>query len=271
MVKIIRHFLLLFATLFVFQCNFEKQIDIKLPDYANTPYVECYLEPGKPFRLLAYYSLDYFGPLVPTPIRDAEVTITHRGVSILLPYDTIPRISDIRFYNYRSKDTSLVPAHYNEVFDLSIKINGVTYTSTTTILPAVAIDSLYSSCNDKQRCDLGIRFKDQVNTRDYYRYITFSDSLGGDVKQDYVISDALFDSEDAQVIGGHSFNEGQSVVVYLYHLTKEHYDFLSSVKDAQEANGNPFAQPSSIKSNIPGILGIFTGLTSDNKTVANIE
>lgn len=265
MVTKVRYLLLCVVTLLLFQCDVEKEVDINLPDYANTPYIECYLEAGKPYRLLAYKSLDYFGGLLPTPISNADIRITHRGVTVALPYDSIPRTGDIRYYNYRSNDTIIVPSHYDEVFLLSVTINGVTYHSSTTIRPFVAIDSLYNVCNEKQRCQISLRFKDQVNTVDFYRFLTFADSLGGDIKQDVLLNDELFDDENAGIAGGYSFNEGQSAVIRLYHLTKEHYDFLVSVKNSQNANGNPFAQPASIKSNIPGILGIFSGLTYDSK------
>jgi hypothetical protein len=271
MVAKVRYILFFFIALVLFQCNFEKEIDIKLPDYANTPYLECYLEPGKPYRLLVYQSIGYFDGLVPTPIRDASISITHRGVSTALPYDTLPRVGDIRYYNYRSNDTIKVPAHYDETFLLSVTINGVTYHSTTTIKTFVAIDSLSNDCNEKQRCQIKLRFKDNVNTVDFYRFITFSDSLGGDIKQDIILNDELFDSENVEIGGGYSFNEGQPAVIRLYHITKEHYDFLISVKNSQNANGNPFAQPASIKSNIPGILGIFTGLTYDSKEEEHVQ
>lgn len=271
MVDKVRYLLLCAITLLLFQCNFEKEVEIKLPQYANTPYVECYLEPGKPYRLLAYRSIGYFDGLIPPPITDAVVSVTHRGVTVVMPYDSVPKNGDIRYYNYRSNDSITVPTHYDEAFDLSIVIDGITYHSATTIRPFVAIDSLYNVCNEKQRCQISIRFKDQVNTVDFYRFITFSDSLGGDIKQDILLNDELFDDENAGIGGGYSFNEGQPAVIRFYHITKEHYDFLISVKNSQNANGNPFAQPASIKSNIPGILGIFTGLTYDSKEEEHVQ
>ncbi|HSZ72606.1 MAG TPA: DUF4249 family protein, partial [Cytophagaceae bacterium] len=227
MVRKVSYILLLVNTLLL-QCSFEKEVNIALPEYANTPYIECYLEPGKPYRLLAYYSQSYFASLTPAPIRDAEISVVHQGVTIAMPYDTIPRVGDIRFYNYRSNDSSLVPAHYNELFNLMVKINGVTYSSVTTIYPAVPIDTLSSNCNANQRCQLEVHFRDDPSTTDYYRYISFSDSLGGDVKQDYIFNDKLFDTENTVIGGGYSFNEGQKVVVRLYHITKDYYDFLTS-------------------------------------------
>jgi len=271
MVTKVRHLLLFAPLLFLLQCNFEKEVYIELPAYPNTPYLECYMEPGKPYRLLLYKSLGYFDELIPTPIRDANISITHRGVTTPLIYDTIPREGDIRFYNYRSDEASKVPSHYDEVFDLSVTINGATYTAVSTIAPFVAVDSLYINCNDDTRCQLSIRFKDQVNTADYYRFLTFGDSLGGDVKQDFVLNDELFVDENAGIGGGYSFNQGQPAEVFFYHLTKAHYEFLTSVKNSQNANGNPFAQPASIKSNIPGLIGIFTGLTYDRKEIEHVN
>jgi Domain of unknown function (DUF4249) len=268
MVANVRKLLLFVVLILLIQCNPEKEVDLKLPDYARTPYIECYLEPGKPYRLLAYSSIGYFDELIPSPIKDAVISITHRGVKIPLIYDTIPRVGDIRFYNYRSKDTSKVPAHYDEAFNLSVTIGGVVYTSTSSIKPFVSIDSLYNNCNNEERCQISIRFKDNINTVNYYRFLTFADSLGGEGKQDLILNDELFESENAGLGGGYSFNRGQNAVVRLFHLTKEHYDFLVSVKNSQNANGNPFAQPASIQSNIPGLIGIFTGLTFDSKEEA---
>jgi hypothetical protein len=265
MVRGIRNIVFCIILLFLVQCDFEKEINMPLPGYGHTPYIECYLEPGKPYRLLAYKSMGYFESLIPGLITDADIRITHRGETITLPHDIIPREGDIRFYNYRSNDTSLVPAHYNEAFELSVTIDGVRYTSSTRILPPVQIDSIYKNCNSEFMCQLSVRLTDNVATADYYRVIGFGDSLGGDLKQDLVFNDELFVNENGGIGGRYNFHQGQKAFVRLYHLTKEHYDFLVSINNSQNANGNPFAQPASIQSNIPGLLGIFTGLSYDSR------
>jgi hypothetical protein len=33
-------------------CGLQSEIDLEIPDHKGQPMVECYLEPGKPFRLV---------------------------------------------------------------------------------------------------------------------------------------------------------------------------------------------------------------------------
>ena len=48
---------------FLASCNLTNDVNIELPAYDQQPVVECYLEPGKPFRLLLTKSYAYFDPL----------------------------------------------------------------------------------------------------------------------------------------------------------------------------------------------------------------
>ena len=56
-------------------------------------------------------------------------------------------------------------------------------------------------------------------------------------------------------------------VVTFFNLSEEYYRYLRSVRLADNANGNPFAQPASIKSNISGGIGIFTNLVYQRDTI----
>ena len=251
-------------------CTSEKEVEINLPYYTNTPVLECYLEPGKPYRLMAYYSVGYFDTPKIQQVLGATIQIQFEGQTINLIYDTIPRIGETKRYNYRADDLTLVPFQYNKTFSISIVMNGNTYTSSTSIPTPIPIDTCIINCNDENRCQVSIRFTDPINETDYYRYLCIKDSIGGEVKQDYILNDELFVNGQAGLGGGFSFNEGSFSVVKLFHINKDYYDFLTSVKDAQSANGNPFAQPSSIKSNIPGIIGIFTGFSVDEKKIQTL-
>jgi Domain of unknown function (DUF4249) len=53
----------------------------------------------------------------------------------------------------------------------------------------------------------------------------------------------------------------------LYHITPDYFRFLESAAAAQGANGNPFASPASLVSNITGGIGIFTGTSVTTKQV----
>jgi len=249
------------------QCTPEKEVDLNLPVFEETPVVECYLEPGKPYRLIAYYTSSYFDTPQIKEVRDAIIQIQVEGQTINLNYDTNPRPGETKRYNYRANDLITVPFQYNTNFALSIVLNGKTYHANSTIAPPVLMDSYLVNCNDEQRCQISIRFTDPVLETNFYRYLCIKDSIGGEVKQDFVLNDELFENGKAGFGGGFSYNEGSNAVVKLFNINKDYYDFLNSVDDAQNANGNPFVQPSKIKSNIPGIMGIFTGFVVDEKKV----
>jgi hypothetical protein len=51
-------------------------------------------------------------------------------------------------------------------------------------------------------------------------------------------------------------------------MDKAYYDYVRSIKDSRELNGNPFAQASKVKSNVTGGLGIFAGVSYDAKIKA---
>ena len=54
-----------------------------------------------------------------------------------------------------------------------------------------------------------------------------------------------------------------TVIVHLYHINKEWYDFLITVRKAKAGSSGPFVEPVNVISNVEGGLGIFTTLNSD--------
>ena len=43
-------------------CNLEKEIDLNLPEFKSQLVVECYLEPGKPYRANVFRTTSYYAP-----------------------------------------------------------------------------------------------------------------------------------------------------------------------------------------------------------------
>ncbi|MCB0376294.1 MAG: hypothetical protein KDD04_10275, partial [Sinomicrobium sp.] len=70
--------------------------------------------------------------------------------------------------------------------------------------------------------------------------------------------------EDRVVFGtGYEFDFGNTVINTLFHIDRSYFEFLESVNNAVQSNGNPFGQPNPINSNLGGTarsIGIFTGL-----------
>src|SRR6478609_8996865 len=93
-------FLLIAISLLFQSCNMQKDVDLKLPPYENQMLVECYLAPGKPFRLSILESVSYLANPFPPTVDSAFVTITHNGIVDTLEYNPQYDPVDQKLYNY---------------------------------------------------------------------------------------------------------------------------------------------------------------------------
>ncbi len=143
-----KNILSFFALVFLLSCNLSKDIEIDLPEYDRQPVVECYLEPGKPFRLLMTRSYAFFDTLglssnflQNTLLDSALVTISYNGQTDTLKNQFVPVLNPVKFFNYVGEN--IVPATPGTEFVLNIRLaEGGEITATTTMLPKVAIDSI---------------------------------------------------------------------------------------------------------------------------------
>jgi hypothetical protein len=256
----------LFIIFFLYSCNMEKEIDLKLPEYESKMVVECYLDPGNPYRLSIFESVSYFeAPALPS-VDSALVIITHNGIVDTL--DFIPFVDPLtnKFFNYTS--SSIVPADYTSEFFLEIKDKrGRIVTGKTKIPVPVVIDNVAFSYNADSLAFALTTFTDNSASTDYYRYQITRDSYQGEEVQDFQFDDVLLQSSQVELGGPNNLEKNNFVIITLYHLNPDYFDFLESVGGAIDANGNPFGQPAIIKSNIQGGIGIFTGLGYDRITI----
>ncbi|MEQ1745203.1 MAG: DUF4249 domain-containing protein [Saprospiraceae bacterium] len=260
-------------------CDLEKEVEIDLPLYDNRPIVECYLEPGKPFRLLLTRSYGYFDDLGldstyfdNTLLSGATVTIAYNGqVDTLLgqlSFDLPPL--PIRLYNYTGKNT--VPVTPGVEYTLGITMpDGATISGKTVMLPFVPIDSILVQWNeglDTMARVLTYITDDQTQTNFYRRMINYS-TLDSVPRQNFLVTDRIATSPIFAFGTGYQLMEGDTVINTMFHITKDYYDFYESILRAVAGNRNPFAQPSPIIGNVTGSanpLGIFTCLVYDRDT-----
>lgn len=248
-------------------CDLEKDIDVDLPDHEPQLVVECYLEPGRPIRASVLESSAYFDEPVPPLVPDAEVYITtHEGKRIQLNYKPVLVSSNGRFYTHTS--TEIMTGEPGQTYYLEVVDGkGRKLTGYTKIQPKVPIDEVEWKFNDKDKAYLLTSFYDNASTDNYYRYLTHIDSLSAGSDRDLLTSDELTNGKRVSYGSAYDYEEGDTLIVTLYHIEKQYYEFLSSISDAKSANGNPFAQPSKINSSVEGGIGIFTNLVYDQKTV----
>jgi hypothetical protein len=249
-------------------CNLDRSIPLDLPPYENQLFVECYLEPGRPYRLALQESVGFFAPPDLPAVSGARVVITYRGERIVLQNRVVVDSAQRRAYNYVANRN--VPRDYANEFALEITDQqGRRLTGRTRLLPPVPLLPLEWSFRARDSAAyLLARFRDDPTTQNYYRYVTHKGKIGPSTReQDLELADRAFNGELFTVASGYNYQRGDTLTATLYHIEKAHYDFLESTEDAYFANISPFNQPSAIKSNVQGGIGIFTGLTYDRQTV----
>lgn len=254
-------------------CNLEKEVTIDLPEYLSEPVVECYLEPGKPYRLLltrafGYFDAIDFGNPTEALINDATIIISLNGTDIVLEnqiyFDPVTR----KFANYISSET--VPFDTVSTFQLEILLgDGSQLTASTRIMPPVQIDSVVTEFNQDSLARLLTYFHENQTQKNYYRRMLNFGSLDSLV-QDFLVKDDFFDSSKGVFGTGFNFEKGDTLINTLVHIDKPYYDYVNSINQSIVANLNPFGQPGLIISNIQGTrsaIGIFSGLSYSRDTV----
>ncbi|MDX5421445.1 MAG: DUF4249 domain-containing protein [Hymenobacteraceae bacterium] len=247
-------------------CDLQKDIDVALPEHEPQLVVECYLELGKPLRMSVLESSGYFDEILPPLVPDAEVFITHNGRRIKLKYKPVLITQTNRFYTHTSHE--IMNGKPGDIFGLEVQDSrGRKVTAFTTVLPRVPIDTIEWRFNDEGKALLLTTYQDDPDTRNFYRYMTHRDSLEKGSERSFISSDNLTNGKRVSYGSAYDYEVGDTLIISLFHIEKQYYDFLGSVSDAKNANGNPFAQPSRIKSAVQGGIGIFTNLAYDRKTV----
>jgi len=261
-------------------CNLTKDVEIDLPAYEGQPVVECYLEPGKPFRLLLSRGYSYFDPfgldstfLQKTLLNGASVTISYNGQTDTLYNVPTFELSPVKIFNYTG--WNIVPSTPGIEYTLQVILpdGGGTITGSTAMLPPVPIDSVVCDYNPDPRFDTLARvltfITDDMNTENFYRRMLHYSSLDSLPQQDFLVTDRFSEKPMIAFGTGYELKEGDTVYNTIYHINRAHYDYTESVQLAVIANLNPFAQPSRIKSNVSGSadpIGIFTCLVYDRDT-----
>ena len=246
-------------------CNLEKEISINLPEYEQKYLVECYLEAGKPYKLFLGKTVSYFDPPSLPLVQGAKVKITIGNKTEILNYEVLADTAQRKIYNYTSK--SLVPKDYTNEFKLEIVTKeGELISSACRLLRPVPIDSIGWKFRDSLAYIL-VQFPDAPAQKNYYRIVMNENNVRKTGVRDFSVDDRLFDGKMFTTATRYDFKKNDTIKNKVYHIDKAWYDFLESTEDARRANGNPFAQPAAVTTNIKGGVGIFTGVSYSQKTV----
>jgi hypothetical protein len=253
--------------------DFQKVITVPLPPYENKLVAECYLEEGRSYRLLLSESVSYFEGARLPDVPNATVFIKHNGFTDTLQYKSVVLDTLRKVYNYQAT----VPVEYDTLnnYELFVRdTKGRTIQATTRFLPVVPIDSISWNFSNKEneteaqrKAYLLIRFKDNPQKDNYYRITVHKSNTNTRPQTDFFFTDRLFAGQGG-VLTGYNYKNNDTLIVSLYHIDRAFYQFLDTSRDAARANGNPFALPSGVISNIKGNgTGVFTALAFDRRTI----
>jgi hypothetical protein len=258
--------LVLLLPLLLGSCSLQKDVEVELPPFQSDLVVECYLEPGQPYRLTVFQSTSFFDRVEPILATNVVVTITHQGQAENLVFNPTLDPKTGKLYTHTSPRT--VTGQPGDEYILRVRdTRGREMTGSTTLLRPVPIDTIEWTFNDRNNAYLLVKFKDDPGIPNFYRFMVHRDSLRASPDINFTATDQV--SDNNQMILGTSFRyqDQDTVIVTLFNLEEAHYQFINSARDAENANGNPFAQPSRIRSSLTGGIGIFTNLAYDRQKV----
>lgn len=293
---------LLLILLFFCSCqDFEQVIEIELKEIPSELVIECYLEPGQPFRLLLTETKAYLETVNACPfVRHALVVISHRGqrdtlreafygsraCSSIIPF--FDRDS-IRFYNYGSSTICTYDTDADYLVEVWDTVNQRYASARTRFLPVIPIESLsYSPFNSSDwfrqpppQTSIFLGCEDDLQQQNYYRLTLHKNSLwqidtAGSLFNrvavnpnfDVVLFDqGVFNNGYIAQQSGFEYYLTDTAIGTIYHIDRAYYDYLVTSRAARDANLNPFLQPAKVKSNVQGGQGIFTALSYDRQRV----
>jgi len=277
--------LILTTTLLWFSC--EKEITIDIPQPETKIVIEGAIEEGQYPWVFISKNSPYFEPVDSAVIAnllvwDAKVTVTNGIIT-----DSLHISLDPYSFPYIKYIGSTIIGEVGKTYQLKVEANGKTYTASTSILPAVHLDSLKfkPDINQDTLGYIWIYLVDPDTLGNYYRVFTkiigrdhvflhpypsvIDDKFFNGQFSEYSLDngrnpleDNLYDDngKDSAGVPRWYFRRGQTVVVKLCAIDAFHYDFWYSIEQQFITDGNPFASPISARTNINGgALGVWGG------------
>ena len=265
----------------------QNDVNVPLPNYPAQLVTEFYLEDGQIPRLTVTESVPYLnnnqeptGGVIALPLPNGQRVFlpTDVTVTLILPdgrrrnLPFRPGLDTVNSKYFTHQGTEPIGARPGETFALEVRDQrGRSVTGTAKVPTHVPIDSVSWKFNDKTGDDYKAyfltNFLDPAGVGNYYHLQLQKGKLGRRAEVDYDVQDRLNDGKSFALGTSYRFRVGDTVTSTLYHLDPAFYQFRASANEAQQANGNPFGQPSSIRSTVQGGLGVFAVLSYDRKRV----
>jgi Domain of unknown function (DUF4249) len=249
-------------------CDFDKVASIAIPQDPPQLFVECYLEDGKPPRLLLSRTQPYFDSVSLNPVLAGTVSLLGPTGIIPLEVGIYEDEETGKVYNWGSYDP--IRLQPGDVWKLTVRDTaGHILTAQSKVMPQIPIDSVtYMARDNDSAVYLTAWLKDPAGITNYYRIVVNKDSLTGASSTTFSFQDNFRDGQEFPMRTGYVMHINNVAYVRVFSLEPSYYEFVESIEAAQRNNGNPFAQPNKLKSSITGGLGVFTTLVYDQRKFA---
>lgn len=274
--------ILLFLVVSFYSCR--KEINIKLPEYHEKLVVEASIEPGQPAQVLLSVTAPYFGNVDLTDpsqffVKGAFVTVSDGQQT-----DTLKEVLPGTGYFYIG---SKVLGQIGRSYELRINYNNKEYTSYTSILNPVALDSLFFKWEADSLGFCWAHLTEPAGQGNCYRWFAkrmkdqFFAAPFSSAFDDKFVDGKSFDfayerppqpnqqqaNDDDQERG--YYKVGDTVIVKFCTLGINEYNFWRSYYSNKTSNGNPFSAPTNLQSTINGgeAIGAFCGYSPTFDTI----
>lgn len=278
----------------------QKEIEVDIPDYQDKIVIEGSIENGQPAMVIVSNSVPYFSTidldmlLNKVFIKDAVVTVTSStGETEQLTF-AYTEESPI-YFAYMGQNIIGEPG---KSYALRVEYGGKVYTSQTSIVQPVALDSVWLAFIDENDTmpTSRILLSDNAETQDYYQFrikihgkdltdrlwvtsmpVAFDDATFNGKTVNYEILRAnpstLFmptttDEEESDFYRI-TYRPGDTIYIKTSMLDYPAYRFWSTISNELSFGQNPFMSPAPIISNINGdnAMGVWCGYASTIDTL----
>lgn len=279
----VAHIILYLLPAFFSSC--QKEIEVELPALKSKIVVDGRIEQGVPPYIILTHNKAYFGNPDLNKIEfvhNAIINVTNGTSTVMLteycseslPDSLLPFIAGftgidtllLKNFNYCVYSTfnPVIYGQTGKTYSLTIVAEGKTYTASTSILSPVPLDSLWWRVDkDDTLGSIWSHLTEPPEEGNAYRW------LAKKIGRDYTFLPPFNSAFNDKFINGQSFdfaygyyNKGDTIAVKFCALDNAVYDFFRSLEIVINNEGNPFASPSSVRSNIypqEEALGIWAG------------
>lgn len=256
-----------------------------MPQPPSQIVVEGHVEPGQNAFLYLSHNFAFFGTTTINNILQADV-VHNAKITISDGYTTDSMKEVIPIFGYYQSVS--MTGQTGRTYTLKIVTNGQTITASTSILPAIPLDSAWFRVQNGMD-SLGYMWAtlhDPPQPGNCYRWLAkrigkdttfippeasvFNDLLINGQTFEFYYDRGIFPGSKAQDdmnIERHYFKRGDTVVIKFCTIDNTAYQFYNEYYFQLGNAGNPFGTPAPLQGNINGGLGIWCGYGTSLDTV----